>query len=629
MAEQKDYYEELREEKEAKRRALMSDTELAEAEKYLQWYRRAYRDKVNLGVTKKWEDITKYWEGDFEYPDDDMSPVPNTNITNSNVEGKTALLCDQSISLQVNPREPGDRFFCDKLRVLGDFIKDRNKMYRKIEIHERRREMTGTGIFRVLWDFNELDEKGLPDIEPVHPSRLFIDPAITDVYKIQEAQYIIEARNKSIYNAELEYGEEVASAIMPNLDPVSNVIVENDEDQYVHLMIWTRYKEDDEIKLRLIEMSGCGVILNDTKKKLKERKEKGKDAIELFPNKKYPYFLTPDMYRENTIWGKASAELILPISDQIDEIDDSILRNARLTGNPMTVVSNNSGIDVGKITNEPGQAVLTNDINGIKHLQPPQMAQYIIDKRNTIMNNDRQIITRFSDQAIGKQQSGVDTATEALALQNSGNSMIEHKKGLLQETLSDVFEYAIELALMNWNTTMVFRITGDNGEDDFEEFNPDRLNNIPVLIESDTEYRNKYKEEWQKRNPEKDLSELDEKEYRYMQSDTETRKVKYDLVISVGAGLPNNRAYRYSLVRQAYVDHAISTREYRNYLIKQTGLNIPETPETTEEQQQIGIFDQETLDDIEEQQNESINQNTNIEGLSVNGNPMPSYMKGV
>lgn len=626
MANQKDSYEELREHKEARRRALMSDTELKEAERYLQWYRKAYQDKVNLGVTKKWEDISKYWEGDFEY-EDDTAPAPNTNITNSNVEGKTALLCDQNISMQVDPREPGDRFFCDKVRILADFIKERNKMYRKIEVHERRREMTGTGIFRVLWDFNALDEKGLPNIEPVHPSRLFIDPAITDVYKIQEAQYIIEARNKSIYSAEIEYGEEIAEAIMPNLDPVSNVIVNNEEEQYVHLMIWTRYKENDELKLRLIEMSGCGVILKDTKKKLKERKDKGKDDIELFPNSKYPYFITPDMYRENTVWGKASAELVLPVSDQIDEIDDNILRNIRLVGNPMGLVGNNSGIDVGKITNEPGQMIPTNDVNAFKWVVPPTVQTYVTNKRAELMNNDRQVVTRFTDQSIGKQQSGVDTATEALALQNSGNSMIEHKKGLLQETLSEVFEYALELALLNWDTTMIFRITGDNGQDDFVEFNPDKLNNIPVLIESDTEYRTKYKEEWQRRNPGKDISELDSKEYQYMQSDTETRKIRYDLTVSVGAGLPNNRAYRYSIVRQAYVDKAITKKEYREYLIKQLGLNISETPETTEEQQELGIYDEKTIKEI--QQAQGNNQNTNIEGLSANGNPQTSYMKGV
>ena len=627
---QEDYFEELRKEKESKRQALMSDTELKEAEKFLTWYRRAYEDKVNLGVIKKWEDINKYWEGDFELSEDESDPAPNTNITNSNVEGKTALLCDQNIAIQVDPREPGDRFFCDKVRVLADFIKERNRMYRKIEVHERRREMTGTGIFKVVWDFDKLDGQGLPDIEPIHPSRLFIDPAITDVYNIQNAQYIIEASNRSIYSASLEYGEDVADAIMPNLDPVSNVIVNNEEEQYVHLLIWTKYKEskDGDIQLRLIEMSGCGVILSDTKKKLKEHKDKKNEDLKLFPNSDYPYFLTPDMYRENTIWGKASAELILPISDQIDELDDNILRNARLTGNPIALVSNNSGIDVDKITNEPGQVIPTNDVNAYKWLTPPSIPAYVSNKRAELMNNDRQIVTRFTDQQIGKSQSGVDTATESMALQNSGNSMIEHKKGLLQETLSEVFEYAIELALLNWDTTMVFRITGENGEDDFTEFNPDKLNHIPVLVESDTDYRNDYKEKWEERNPNGDFkTEEDSKNYKYMQVDNETRKVRYDLSVSVGAGLPNNKAYRYNIVRQAYADKALSKKEYRNYLVKNLGLNIPNTPETAEEQQELGIYDENTLKDI--QQEQQIQQNADVEGLTANGNPQTSYMKGV
>lgn len=635
------------EKKEAKRKALMSKQEIEEAEQFLVWYRKAYGDKQRLGLTKKWEDINKYWEGDFDY-DDETDPAPNTNITNSNVEGKTALLCDQTIAIQVDPREPGDRPFCDQVRTLADFIKERNKMYRKIEVHERRREMTGTGIFRVLWNFDKLDGKGIADIEPIHPSKLFIDPAITDVYEIQEAQYIIEAKAKSIYSARIEYGDKIADCIITNLDPIENVLIDNsEEEQYVHLMIWTRYKEEGKLKLRLVEMSGDGVILRDTKKALKEDKKKKadrfiekqtklleegkeKEAAELkedeelilFPNAKYPYFLTPDMYRENTVWGKASAELMLPISDQIDEIDDSILRNARLTGNPMGVVANSSGIDPEKIVNVPGQMIPTNDINGMKWLSPPSIPAYITNKRTELINNDRLIVSRFSDQMIGKQQNGIDTATESLALQNSGNSMIEHKKGLLQETLSDLFEYAIELALLNWNTTMLFRITGKNGEDDFESFNPDILNRVPVIIESDTEYRKKYLE----KNP-----EATEEEYKYMQADNETRKIMFDLSVSVGAGLPNNRAYRYSIVRQAYADQAISKREYRNYLIKQLGLNIQEIPESMEEQQQLQIFDTEKIQEMQQtgQIPTQQPQNANVEGLTQNGNVATSYMRGV
>lgn len=642
--EQANEYDEIVKQKRAKRAALMSEKEIEEAEQFLIWYRRAYEDKQRLGLMKKWDDIAKYWEGDFDYSDED-DPAPNTNITNANIEGKTALLCDQSLAIQVDPREPGDKPFCEQVRTIADFIKDKNKMYRKIEVHERRREMTGTGIFRVLWDFDKLEGKGLPIIEPIHPSKLFIDTAITDVYDIQEAQYIIEAKAKSIYNAKMEYGEELADCIIANYDPIENLIQNSEEEQYVHLLVWTRYKENGILKLRLVEMSADGVILKDTKKELKkvqEKKEselidkqtklleqgKNKEAselkaeeFELFPNSKYPYFLTPDMYRENTVWAKASAELVLPISDQIDELDDSILRNARLTGNPIPIIETSSGIDAEKVTNTPGQTIVANNINGMKWLQPPNIPQYLIEKRADTINNDKTIVTRFSDQMIGKQQAGVGTATESLALQNSGNSMIEHKKGLLQETLSEVFEYAIELALLNWNTTMIFRITGEDGQDKFTSFNPENLNRIPVLTEADTEYRNAYREAHKDAKPE---------DYEYMQVYNETRKVMFDLSVSVGAGLPNNRAYRYSLVRQAYVDKAISTPEYRNYLIKQVGLNIPEIPETLQEQQQIGVFDQETLEKAQQEQAlQQQTMNAGVEGLNANGNVQTSYLREI
>ena len=643
--EQANEYDDMVRQKRAKRATLMSDKEIKEADQFIIWYRRSYEDKVRLGLMKKWDDINKYWEGDFDY-DDEEDPAPNTNITNSNVEGKTALLCDQSLAIQVDPREPGDKPFCDQVRTIADFIKDKNKLYRKIEVHERRREMTGTGIFRVLWDFDKLEGKGLPIIEPIHPSKLFIDPAITDVYDIQEAQYIIEAKAKSIYSAKMQYGDELADCIIANYDPIENLIQNSEEEQYVHLLIWTRYKDkDDKIKLRLVEMSADGVILKDTRKELKKEFEKreneliekqtklleeGKakeaselkaEELELFPNSRYPYFLTPDMYRENTVWGKASAELILPISDQIDELDDSILRNARLTGNPIPIIETSSGIDAEKVTNTPGQTIVANNINGMKWLQPPNIPQYLIEKRADTINNDKTIVTRFSDQMIGKQQAGIGTATESLALQNSGNSMIEHKKGLLQETLSEVFEYSIELALLNWNTTMIFRIVGEDGQDKFTAFNPENLNKVPVLIESDTEYRNAYKEAHKDAKPE---------DYEYMQVNNETRKVMFDLSVSVGAGLPNNRAYRYSIVRQAYVDKAISTPEYRNYLIKQVGLNIPETPETLQEQQQIGVYDQKTIKNVQQEQAlQQQSMNAGVEGLNANGNVQTSYMRGV
>ena len=643
--EEEETLEEYKNRKDILKSTLMDSKEQKEAEKFVTWYRKAHEDKSNRGLFSRWEEIERYWEGTPDEPLDEEDPCSNTNITNTNVEGKVALLVEQNLAVQVDPIEPSDNPFCERVRILADFIRDKNKMFRKIDIHERRREKFGTGIFRVLWDFDAIDELGLPIIDIINPAYFFVDPAITDPYKLQQARYVIEVESKSIYSARLKYGDDVAEAIIPNYDPVQNTFMpeqgEIDDEVYLHMYIYTRYRDDaGDTKLRLVEMTGDGLILSDTKKKLEEQNKKVKkdkkskeksdkedeDEIRIFPNDKYPYFVTPDMYREGSFWGKASAELIIPVSDAIDELDNQILANARLVGNPIRLVAANSGIDVEKITNEPGLMIPTNDINGTRWENPPTMPQYILNKRQELMTQDRQIVTRFSDQQIGYRVKGIDTATESLNLQQNGNTAIDYKKGLLQETLSEVFGYAIELALLNWDTDIMFRITGENGEESFESFNPASLNEIPLLIESDTEYRDKYKENWLKNNKGKKEEDLDPEEYKYMQVGDETRKIKYDLKVAVGAGLPANKAFRYNVMSESYSKGALTKKEYRSYLIKNLGLSIPEVPDTIEEQQQIGVYSEDTIKQMQQAQQTGMGSETM--GLNANGNVSINQVKG-
>ena len=49
-------YDEMMEEKKARRQALMSDKEIELTEQYLLWYRRGYEDKQRLGLIEKWRD---------------------------------------------------------------------------------------------------------------------------------------------------------------------------------------------------------------------------------------------------------------------------------------------------------------------------------------------------------------------------------------------------------------------------------------------------------------------------------------------------------------------------------------------------------------------------------------------
>ena len=119
-----------------------------------------------------------------------------------------------------------------------------------------------------------------------------------------------------------------------------------------------------------------------------------------------------------------------------------------------------------------------------------------------------------------------------------------------------------------------------------------------------------------------------------MQVVGENRKIKYDLRVTVGAGMPNNKAFRYNLVSESYNRKTITKREYRKYLIDNLGLNVPEIPESEAEQQELGIFSDDTIEKMKQieatqnvqtpngmQRNNTYQtQGADIPGINRNGN---------
>src|SRR5690606_28743112 len=120
-------------------------------------FRSGWYDKDNRGLFEKWEVNDLYWEGDVNEPESDNDPASNTNIVNPNVEGQVGYLIEQNLAIETKARGPSDMAFADIARIILEFVKERNKMRRKLDVHERRRMKFGTGIFRVLFQPDYLD----------------------------------------------------------------------------------------------------------------------------------------------------------------------------------------------------------------------------------------------------------------------------------------------------------------------------------------------------------------------------------------------------------------------------------------------------------------------------------------
>lgn len=503
------------------REALMSEAERALAAKYQRFYLDAWQDKAKRGLPERFALYEAYWEGDVNLPESENDPGSCTNIVHANIEGQVALLLEQSIGILPIPVTPDDAPFARAVQKVLEFIKDKNRLTRKLDLHERRREKYGTGIFRVSFDPDALGGAGLPVIEACNPQHIFVDPGITDVYRTEEAAFIIETVCKTIHWAREQYGDAVADAIVPGYRPQ----FEGDDagdDTYLHMLVWTR----EGGKLRLVEMTGCGLILSDSFQNGEQ---------DFYPGGRYPYFFTPLYYREGSIWGKGDVELLIPVQDLINDLDDQIRINARLTGNPQRLIETGSGIDLDAMTNEAGLNIPTTSVSAVKNLEAPPLPSYILQRRDTALRYESQRITRFSDQMTGAKQAGVTTAAEATVLQQGGQMSIQHKKLLLQETLSEVFSYCLEMIRAYWTEEVAVRVTEKANE--FIFFRGSDLRAIP-------------------------------------KEGGGTKDAAFDLVVTVGAGLPTNKAAAYQMMRDLYAAGLVTAEEVRGFLGDYLGLPL-------------------------------------------------------
>jgi hypothetical protein len=203
----------------------------------------------------------------------------------------------------------------------------------------------------------------------------------------------------------------------------------------------------------------------------------------------------------------------------------------------------------------------------MKYMEVPSMPQYIINHRNQKLQYERVVVSRWSDQMNGVKQSGVDTATESLGLQQAGTQNISHDKILLEETLSEVFTYALTLMMENYTETEVFSITEKPNE--FEVINASKLREIPQLIPAS--------EDWQQQFA-NDYPDAETVPKFVKHPEGITKRIALDISVKVGAGMPSNKAFVFQMIDKALASKVLTPQEYRKLIREYAGLPIDEEP---------------------------------------------------
>jgi hypothetical protein len=565
-----------KQEKDIKRKEFMTDAEMKMVDDILT---RLSQNQGNLNTLyDEWKKIDEAYNTERA----EVVGMPNSqvNIMNANIEGQVSSLVEQNLQITTRGEGPSDDKYAEWARIILDWSLRQNHIKRLLDMHERRRLKFGNGIFRLDFDTKVLKKFGLSKITVPALNKVFVDGKIKDPLRYQEADYIGETIRQSKQWFTERYGEDKADAIDYGNITIEDRTVFNedettdDEDSATLILYWTRQKG----KLRLIELTGDGVLLYDSHKEGKrtDNQKNSKENIKSYykyVNDLYPYFITVMYPVEGSLYGFGDGKLLLPLWDMINNLYDKI----RICARPnLLLFDTASEVDLDGFDENSLEPI---PFDGLQSSEPVKVYEW--GKINqawwqllAAIHTEVQRVTRFSALMMG-QGGKSDSATEAAIQQQQGSSATDHKKLMLQETLVDMCKYMLGLAMEFYTEGKAFRISEKTDEYMFIDMR--MMANVPAMKPASSSFK-------------KDRTDKG-KEWEIMMDGDKpvTKSADFDIDISIGAGLPKNKTFMWQMIQnlsaltlmseQGQPKPAISWEEFRKFINEYLGIPIKDNKE--------------------------------------------------
>lgn len=508
-------------------------------------------------------------------PEGDKVPNSRVNIILPVIEGEITQIVDNNWAATATGEEPGDDLFADDALITLEWALNHNDLFKKMTVHERRRNKHGLAYIEVDYDHAFAGKLGCPkmNIVPIH--EIIVDSKVKDFLRWQEQEYVARKIVYSRSYAIDTYGREKANAVSYGVDEWrdSHVFEEGftlaDEHSFTLLRVWSRLDG----KLRKREISSCGLLLYDSAKEGKP-KDNQKDAdytneaMYKHVDNKYPIFITNKYTKEGRLQGFGDATILLPLQNLVNELYDKI----RIQMRPNIIaVDKNSEIDISTFDEDSFEPV---EFDGLKIGGRPPIFSIAWGAINADMFHllqdiklEAQRVARFNDMMTG-QGKQADTATEAAIQQQQGNAHTGHEKTTIEHTLGDVCKYFVGLMMQYMTEGKAFRLFGERAKNakgkKYAWVDYSKMTNVPGMVPSSQEYKDRYRKE----NPSMPVPEFEVLETQGSEGEegqntgtvkkvaknkkklAQTKDLEIDINFSMGSGLPKNKAFLWQMIEK-------------------------------------------------------------------------------
>lgn len=548
--------------------SINSDEDKKVVAEIIDHFNAAAQNRQSLGIDQMFEECNAYYEGETNStPEYEGDPCSETNIVKTLIESSVGDLVQAPFQIDVEPVEPSDEPYSGEVEELMSYIYKKNNPIIKLDMAERWRRKYGGVLILTGFDTKALAGFGMPTWEPIHPECFFPDPKVTRYDKLQDGDFHIIAEWVSVRWIKERFpkrGKYVTRDTQFSYQfPISGDKVESISgdmgDMVLYLCYW--YK-DDEGKLGL-KIVADSELLYDSEK----NEDQDDDFVPgIFENNKYPMVYIPRFIVDGQLWGSSDVKEIKKIQDNINDYDDQILLNAKLTGNNQVVVGKRAKINLTKWVAIPGLKIPAVDERAINQIQPKSIPYYIIEHRNT-KKQEAGYITGREDVLEGRNAAGVRTASGIIALQEQANKKQKHPMTMFEAGFTEVMNLLFDYSLQFWDEFIPIRITKPN-EDAvakretkayFKWIDPRRWKNVPIKVP----------------NPDSKTSEGNYELQDLIGEDgkVKTRQLELDINIRFRTGVDNSASFMYQSVIDLHRENLITTEEAR-YILKQI-VNYP------------------------------------------------------
>ena len=436
--------------------------DVLKAQKTLEEYKRGKAHLENRVVdNEQWYKL-RHWEqtGKSANPGD---PEPTSAWLLNCIANKHADAMDNYPEPVVLPREEGDRKTAQVLSSILPVILEEQRFEDTYDQMWWRKLKSGTGVLAVMWDKNAQNSLGDVAIKSVDLLSIYWEPGVNDINESRNVFVVTLQDNDLLEQAYPQLKDKLGG--MPDARRYIYDDDVNTNDKSVVVDWYYKVRSGTVTLLHYCKFCGDQVLYSS-------EDDPSTAQTGFYAHGRYPFVFDTLFRVEGSPAGFGWLDVCKSPQMYIDKMGQVILKHSVMAARPRWFSREDGGVNEAEYADWSRDFVHYSGANpndSIMPIQVPEMSSIYATILQTKVDELKET-SGNRDFSQGGTTSGVTAASAIAALQEAGSKLSRDMLRSSYRAFQDVCYLALELIRQFYTEERKFRITGENGEEQFIGF---------------------------------------------------------------------------------------------------------------------------------------------------------------